>query len=88
MGGLPSDMFRKSPTANNDRPSNDLVELLEECVTSPPVEGEDERDSHDPDEPGEDEISHGETVPLAVIKKPVVSSSIVHKDHDGKRHSV
>ncbi len=62
--------------------------MLEEGILPPPMEREDKRDSHDPDKPGEDKVSHSEAIPYAVVKEPVPTSSIVDKDHDGKRHPV
>ncbi len=53
----------------------------------PPSKREHKRHAHYPDEPREDEISYCQSVPLAVTKEPVATSSIVDKDHDNQGHT-
>jgi len=67
-----------------DRPPHNLEKLLKERVFPPPPEWEHQGHAHYPDEPREDEVSHGQTVPHAVVEEPVASSTIVDKDHDGE----
>ena len=72
----------QSKCKENHCPPQNLKELLDKSVLPSPVEGEDERYTHDPNEPGEDEVSHCQAIPPAVVEEVVASSTIVHKDHD------
>lgn len=71
-----------------DGPSEDLIDSLEQAVLPSTLIGEDYGDTHDPDEPGEHEVSHSETIPLAVIEEPVPTTTVVDKDHYHKREAV
>ena len=50
-------------------------------------DGHGDADAHDPDEPGEDEVGHVETVPCGVLHEPVSTSAVIDKDHDHDGHT-
>ena len=71
-----------------DGPSKDLIDSLEEAVLPFTLVGEDYGDTHDPDEPGEHEVSHHKTIPLAVVKEPIATTTIVDKELSPRRSCI
>ena len=71
-----------------DGPPKHLIDPLEPAVLPPALVGEDYGDTHDPNEPGEHQVSHCEAVPLAVVEEPVTTTTIVDKDHYHKGEAV
>ena len=39
-------------------------------------------DSHNPEEPGEHEVSHAQTVPRGVLEEPVHTATVVYENHN------
>lgn len=78
----------KQPYGKKDNSSpNNLVKGLEKRILAPAVEGKDERHAHNPDKPGEDQVSHRQSIPDAMIEEPVAPSAIIHEDHDNEGHA-
>ena len=52
-------------------------------VTELALGGDGQTDTHDPDEPGEHQVRHCQSIPGRVIEEIVASSPVVDEDHDG-----